>query len=238
MLLPPPPHRPAPDVRPLLHPPRKSHSIPLHFHHPDSRAQCRFINNHWSSTKFCSGQFSGSHVVGTRADQTVLRKAISEGKGYEDVDALVAPWTGAEEFDAIVRAIEARDGRRDPVLDLDEPAPAPAVAAAAPAKAEAEAASPSVTIATESAEQDAEGAAAAREQSQASASQSSVTLSQASSLDMEAFKTPVTGGSPDPALLRAPLGPANEARMPVPALVSGKDVPTPTPSQVHSPEGP
>lgn len=45
----------------------------------------------------------------------------------------------------------------------------------------------------------------------------------------EPVKTPQCSHSPDPALLRAPLAPANESRMPLPAFVSGRDAPTPTP---------
>ena len=42
-------------------------------------------------------------------------------------------------------------------------------------------------------------------------------------------KTPPTSRTPDSTLLRAPLVPANEALMPIPAFVIGRDVQTPTP---------
>jgi len=46
----------------------------------------------------------------------------------------------------------------------------------------------------------------------------------------EVFKTPVHSMSPDPMLLRAPLAPANDARIYIPALVAGREEPTPTPT--------
>jgi hypothetical protein len=49
------------------------------------------------------------------------------------------------------------------------------------------------------------------------------------SQDHVTLKTPIRDHSPDPSLLRAPLGPANDARIHLPALVSGHDEPTPTP---------
>ena len=47
--------------------------------------------------------------------------------------------------------------------------------------------------------------------------------------DRAEVKTPPTSRTPDSTLLRAPLVPANEALMPVPAFVLGRDVQTPTP---------
>ncbi|KIP11107.1 hypothetical protein PHLGIDRAFT_100023 [Phlebiopsis gigantea 11061_1 CR5-6] len=150
---------------------------------------CKYLDNHWSSTKFCASQFRGLHVEGTRATQNTFKEGIVKGKGYDDVAALVGAWTGEQDFAEIVRAIDARNGRTPPV-DADP----------------AEAASP-LSLPSEASQEGAE------------------------------LKTPVTNRSPDAALLRAPLGPANDARMPVPALIAGKDVPTPTPSQADSPAG-
>ena len=157
------------------------------------RFQCKYLDNHWSSTKFCSSQFRGLHVEGTRSTQNTFKEGIVKGKSYDDVEKLAGGWTGEKDFEEIVRAIDARDGRT-PRIAAD-PAPETAVAAASP-PAESEA---------------------------------------SSAPDWAELKTPVTNRSPDAALLRAPLGPANDARMPIPALIAGKDVPTPTPSQADSP---
>lgn len=88
---------------------------------PQYMRLCRYLNNHWSSTKFCTAQFKGSHVNARRADLKGLRDAIQKAKSYEDMDALVAPWTGEDEFKAIVDVIEKRDGRRGQALKLPPP---------------------------------------------------------------------------------------------------------------------
>ncbi|GJE89711.1 tRNA-dihydrouridine synthase family protein [Phanerochaete sordida] len=175
----------------------------------------KYLDNHFSSTKFCASQFRGEHAQGTRTTQTAMKNAITHAKRYEDLDALVGPWTGAHEFAQIVQAIEARAGDRQPKVDDDaptDPAPAPSTAVEAAAAA------------------DALAKAAEQENSPAASDGESATLSTASSQPAE-LKTPVQSHSPDPALLRAPLVPANESRLPVPAMVAGEDVPTPTPTQ-------
>ncbi|KAI0697672.1 hypothetical protein BC835DRAFT_1405602 [Cytidiella melzeri] len=50
------------------------------------------------------------------------------------------------------------------------------------------------------------------------------------SQEPQVLKTPVHSLSPDPSILCAPLGPANTARVHLPALVAGRDEPTPTPT--------
>lgn len=181
----------------------------------------KYLNNHWSSTKFCASQFRGEHSKGNRASQTAMKNAITHAKGYDDLDELVGPWTGEQVFAEIVEAIEARNGDRQP--KIDETAPASTDSSVA-ATAATDAATVAATESAQVAEQ--ENSPAVSEGAE------SATLSTASSQDVQDLKTPVQSHSPDPALLRAPLAPANESRMPVPSLVSGEDVPTPTPSQL------
>lgn len=126
-----------------------------------------------------------------------------KAKNYNDVESLVGTWTGEQEFEAIVQAIESLNGRT-PMVEDDPPA---------------EASSPSVTVTSEPVEND-----------------SAIEQSQISTQDLSELKTPVKSRSPDLSLLRAPLGPSSELRMHIPALISGKDLPTPTPSQGESPE--
>ncbi|EKM61686.1 uncharacterized protein PHACADRAFT_248448 [Phanerochaete carnosa HHB-10118-sp] len=178
---------------------------------------CKYLNNHWSGTKFCSSQFRGEHVSGNKSTQTAMKNAIAQAKSYDDLEKLVSPWTGEREFEEIVSAIEARDRDRQPKIEDDAPALSEATSSCTAAAA---------AVAAETAK------ATERENSPAaSEGAESATLSTVSSQDLSTVKTPVQSHSPDLSLLRAPLVPANELRIPVPAAVSGEDVPTPTPSQ-------
>ncbi|PCH34386.1 FMN-linked oxidoreductase [Wolfiporia cocos MD-104 SS10] len=153
---------------------------------------CKYLNNHWSSTKFCTSQFKGPHVNTSRADTKVFHEAIMHAKGYDDIASRVKPWTGEEEFKAIVATIESRHGRIAP-LKLPEQESESAIAS--------KALTPEVQK---------NGEAGIEKQDE--------------------LVTPPTG-EPDPAVMNAPLGPANEACVPMPAMLTG-DLPTPTPAPV------
>ena len=89
--------------------------------------QGKYLDNHWSSTKFCATQFHGQHENASRAELKALREAIVRAKGYEDMAEDVAPWTGEQEFAEIVAAIERRGGQRAPPIALQvAPVSAPA----------------------------------------------------------------------------------------------------------------
>ena len=125
-----------------------------------------------------------------------MHTTIAKAKGYDDIASIVDnQWTGEEEFAAIVRAIEARDGRCPRQIEPEAILPVEATA-------------PTETSPTASdTENQVEG-----------------------TIEPEAIlKTPQLPQTPDLNILRAPLGPANEARRHVPAFVTGQDVPTPTP---------
>jgi len=141
------------------------------------KKKCKFLDNHWASTKFCVSQFKGR-----KAANKALREAVIKAKGYSDLDALVEPWTGSDEFAAIKAAIDAR-AIAPPVLlpaDLNTPPPEEAT---------------------------------------------------------EAKITPQGWrGNPDPAAVHdAPLLPANENRIMIPAGVSKQDPGTPTPLALSGP---
>ncbi|OCH87557.1 FMN-linked oxidoreductase, partial [Obba rivulosa] len=72
---------------------------------------CKYLGNHWASTKFCTTQFKGAHVAAQRADLTRVRKVLMHAKGYDDMDEYCKPWNGEEEWREIVQAVEARGGR-------------------------------------------------------------------------------------------------------------------------------
>ncbi|KAI0370061.1 FMN-linked oxidoreductase, partial [Pilatotrama ljubarskyi] len=80
----------------------------------------KYLNNHWSSTKFCATQFQGAHEHASRNDLKMLREAIMRAKSYDDLEGFVAPWTGEQEWAEIVQAIEARAGQRAPPCPLED----------------------------------------------------------------------------------------------------------------------
>ncbi|KAL6307795.1 hypothetical protein BKA93DRAFT_727023 [Sparassis latifolia] len=139
---------------------------------PSYMRLARYLGNHWSNTKFCTTQFKGIHVAGSRAGLKTFRETIVHAKSYEDMDPHIAPWTGEEVFSQIVRALEKRNAQQ--------------------------------------------------EEAKENASARNV-------LEQTIEKTPLVG-EVDPTILRAPLWPANELRIPLPAFVTGEDVPTPSPT--------
>lgn len=73
--------------------------------------QCKYLDNHWSLTKFCITQFKGKRVEVTKAESTALRQKIAKAKSYDEVTDIAAPWTGDEEMKAIIKAIEENNPR-------------------------------------------------------------------------------------------------------------------------------
>lgn len=69
---------------------------------------CKYLDNHWSSTKFCLTQFKGTRSALSKTDIHELKSRIAKAKRYEDVEDIVGSWTGEEEFKEIMRATEAR----------------------------------------------------------------------------------------------------------------------------------
>ncbi|THH13675.1 hypothetical protein EW146_g6566 [Bondarzewia mesenterica] len=94
---------------------------------------CKYLDNHWASTKFCIAQFKGSHVNITKANGKTLRDALVKSKGYADLDATIGSWNGEEEYAEIVKAIEARaqnspillPAETEPRADVDNVTPSP-----------------------------------------------------------------------------------------------------------------
>lgn len=77
----------------------------------------------------------GAHENAKRDDLKAMREAIVHAKCYEDLDAIVAPWTGEQEWAEIVEAIEKRGGQRappHPLPPIEEVEVAPFIPAALP----------------------------------------------------------------------------------------------------------
>ncbi|KAJ3489773.1 hypothetical protein NLI96_g1908 [Meripilus lineatus] len=199
--------RPRKDVHTSLHPfgiVLNHSALILANHH--KTPQSKYLDNHWTSTKFCSLQFKGAHVEGSKAEMKGLRDVIVHAKGYDDLNDLITIWNGEEEFAEIVSAIQCRQGRKPFFAALPIP--------------ESE-----IKDERENEKRNAGGASGgdgAEEQVQE--------ILQDPTVPPEVLRTPpIHSGPPDSALLNAPLL-ANEMRMPIPAFVSGRDAPTPTPT--------
>jgi tRNA-dihydrouridine synthase 2 len=83
---------------------------------------CKYLDNHWSSTKFCVTQFKGTRSELSKMDIQGLKLRIAKAKMYEDVEDIVGSWMGEEEFQEITRAVEARPPRIPTVAEQAEAA--------------------------------------------------------------------------------------------------------------------
>ncbi|KAF9011140.1 hypothetical protein BDQ17DRAFT_1387602 [Cyathus striatus] len=72
---------------------------------------CKYLDNHHSLTKFCVMQFKAPRINVTKDESTVLRSVISRAKRYEDLTSVVDEWTGEQEMQEIMKAIQERDPR-------------------------------------------------------------------------------------------------------------------------------
>lgn len=79
---------------------------------PDYLRLSRYLNSHWSVTKFCVSQFKGHHVNYTKKQEHALREGIVKSRSFDEVEHVVGSWTGEQVFRDIAAAIEARPPRR------------------------------------------------------------------------------------------------------------------------------
>jgi tRNA-dihydrouridine synthase 2 len=123
-------------------------------------------------TKFCVAQFKSTYVKLTKAEGRKIKEALSRAKSYDDLAAMVGPWTGKDELEEIATALEARTQRG--YKDRED---------------------------------------------------------EGTGVEESLTCTPMGTMNPEPPGPGAPLGPSN-GRFPLPALVSGHDAVTPTPTQM------
>ncbi|KAH7915703.1 hypothetical protein BJ138DRAFT_1132449 [Hygrophoropsis aurantiaca] len=135
----------------------------------------KYLENHWSSTKFCMMQIRNAKSSLSKTDAHEFRTTLSRAKNYDDLLNIVGEWTGETEFQAIVNAIRSRRGSVVPL---------------SPAQ------------------------------------------SQVGSDDGEwpLVCTPPNRENPEPPSSKAPLGPSTASKMPLPAIITGSDALTPTPT--------
>jgi tRNA-dihydrouridine synthase 2 len=73
--------------------------------------QSRYLDNHWSLTKFCVTQFKGNHVSIKKAESIKNRQMLAQTKGYEGITEFVGEWTGEDEMKRIIETIESNPPR-------------------------------------------------------------------------------------------------------------------------------
>ncbi|KAF8079156.1 hypothetical protein FPV67DRAFT_99797 [Lyophyllum atratum] len=71
----------------------------------------KYLDHNWGLTKFCLAQFKGQHVNVKKADATAMRQTLAQAKDFPGMEKVVGTWTGKEELDDIVRAIEENPPR-------------------------------------------------------------------------------------------------------------------------------
>lgn len=136
-----------------------------------------------------------------------IKEKIIKAKGFEDLSDFLSSGDDAEAFAGIVKAIESRRERR-PVYQLEDPD----------------------WLALNEQRKEREASAKSYSQTPTDAT-TEPDLQQPQETESALLRTPLaSSASPNPDLLRAPLGPANDMRIPLPACVSGKDADTPTPT--------
>lgn len=143
-----------------------------------------------------------------KSERQVLHQQLSQAKSYEDLDAFVKGlWTGKEEMRAIEESIAMRvDGQ---LYALDPP--------------------PSKDVQETMEEELAEGIENIAASGQLLAK--SVMVKALSESDSTSGQTtPTERNNPEPVTTNAPLMPSARERLTKPALISGDDVPTPSPT--------
>ncbi|KAF9566940.1 tRNA-dihydrouridine synthase 2 [Agrocybe pediades] len=71
----------------------------------------RYLQNHFSLTKFCVNQFKGTRVAVTKADHHALHQQLSKAKEYKDLEDIMGTGSGEDDFKKVVKAIEERSPR-------------------------------------------------------------------------------------------------------------------------------
>ncbi|KAF9027797.1 hypothetical protein BDP27DRAFT_1437062 [Rhodocollybia butyracea] len=70
----------------------------------------RYLDNHWSLTKFCLSQFKSPHTkVNGKAEDRRIREFVVKAKSFDDVAEIAGGWTGDEDFREIAHSIELRE---------------------------------------------------------------------------------------------------------------------------------
>ncbi|KLO20161.1 FMN-linked oxidoreductase [Schizopora paradoxa] len=154
----------------------------------------KYLDNHFSNTKFCMMSFKGKYNLLKKHERTEIRDAMARTKSYEDCEALVdGLWTGEEVMNDLVNSINSRGSQPGALLETGS------------------------------------GVSTTEEEL------NDKLLSESDdepALHLPQSTPPEKRENPEPVSLNAPLLPRNERLIPIPAAITGIDVPTPSSSPV------
>ncbi|KAJ4470919.1 hypothetical protein J3R30DRAFT_3531844 [Lentinula aciculospora] len=161
----------------------------------------KYLDNNWSLTKFCLSQFKSPHTKSNgKAEDKRVRETIVKSRSFDDVVGIAGGWTGEEDFKEIVRAIETREAKVHEELRLSTAEVQQAISSTAADSISTDDVSQSVSILSRVVE--------ARSGCK--------------------YITPPGTQNPHPPASGAPL--ISDAPRLLPALISGQDPLTPTPT--------
>jgi len=93
-------------------------SSSLHPYNVLNYYQSKYLDNHWSLTKFCLNQFKGTRLRLKKAETQKLHQRLSLAKDYDAVADIFGSGTGEDEFRQIEQAITSRPDRCHTVANL------------------------------------------------------------------------------------------------------------------------
>ncbi|KAL5519406.1 DUS2 [Sanghuangporus vaninii] len=167
----------------------------------------RYLDNHFSNTRFCAVTFKGANKDVRKAERQNIVQQIHRAKSYDDLNEFVGGlWNGDEEMREIERSI---DSRVNSVLYPLEPVSLRSIQEEA--REEAEENLKSLYIDS-------------KENLEPVTPMGDLWVKEIVSA------TPLDRENPEPASTNAPLLPSNERRLSLPALILGEDTPTPSPT--------
>ena len=73
--------------------------------------KAKYLDNHWSLTKFCVTQFKSARMDVTKAESNGLHQKIAKAKSYSEMQDVMGGFSGEEDMQSIVVALDERPPR-------------------------------------------------------------------------------------------------------------------------------
>jgi tRNA-dihydrouridine synthase 2 len=86
--------------------------------------KAKYLDNHWSLTKFCVTQFKAARIRVTKTESHELRQKIAKAKSYADMQDIMGDSSGEEEMQTIAAVLEESPPREHRmILPIDQREP-------------------------------------------------------------------------------------------------------------------